>query len=443
MQTQIHPALQGKPGLAEAEAILRSCVHCGFCHAACPTYQLLGDELDSPRGRIYLIKNLLETGGIGASGRQHLDRCLTCRACETACPSGVRYGSLLDIGRVLVEGAAPRGMASRLLRGLIRLVVPRRYLFVPLLRLGQALRPLLPPRLKQRIPRPDTLPPHRAWHLAGPPATRKGAAPPAPGAQPGQAAKTSASSDTHRLDKCPQAPAASKPEAQPEALLLGGCVQTPATPNVNRALQRLLAQLGIPAKLIDIACCGSLDYHLAAPEAAKVQMRKVMAAVAPYPGLPIISTATGCGLTLKAYGEIFQTEPEADEAAAFSRRLVDAAEFLAGRSLRCAPGKVALHLPCTMQHGLNLSSQLQALLAKAGCELLPVQGPRRCCGSAGAYSRLQPQLAAQLRQQTLAALTAPAPDYILTANIGCHLHLAAASPVPVLHWLELLAPLPP
>ena len=301
--------------------------------------------------------------------------------------------------------------------------MPRRHLFTPLLRVGQALRPFLPPSLKQKIP-PLSL--TRAKSSAALASGKAGRVPdgkrPLP-AEPAGAARSAAGG-----------------QAGPDALLLGGCVQTPATPNVNRALQELLAHLGIKAQIIDIACCGSLDYHLAAPEAAKARMRQVMAAVAPYPGLPVISSATGCALTLKDYGEIFKAEPEAREAAAFSRRLVEASEFLAQRPLRCTPCKVAVHTPCTLQHGMQQGSQLEALLAHAGFTVLPVQDSHLCCGSAGAYSLLQPKIAARLRAEKLAALTAPAPEVIVTANIGCHLHLAAASPVPVLHWAELLAP---
>ena len=390
MQTKIHPALAGQPEIEEANEILRSCVHCGFCTATCPTYRLLGDELDGPRGRIYLIKQLLETNTISAASQQHLDRCLTCRACETTCPSGVRYGQLLDTGRELANQRAGRKLSARALRWLLRKLVPNRRLFAPLLRLGQLLRWALPATLKRQVPPRVSCPP-----MEDP-------------------------------DK-------------PDLLLLGGCVQTPATPQVNLALQRLLSRLGIKAKLLDLGCCGSLDYHLAAKEAAMGTMREVMAAASRYPDLPLISSASGCGLTLKEYGHVFRHQPEAAQAQAFSSRVMDAVELLEQHEFSCRPRRVSVHIPCTMQHGLGLLGRVEALLAKAGFTLLPVQDGHLCCGSAGTYSLLQPELATQLRDNKLAALSEQQPEVIVTANIGCQLHLAAGAAVPVQHWLELLA----
>ena len=403
MQTQLADFIRDSHQGQEADAILRSCVHCGFCTATCPTYQLLGDELDGPRGRIYLIKQVLEGQTPSRKTQLHLDRCLTCRSCETTCPSGVGYGRLVDIGRAAVETAVPRPWDERLARRLLRWLVPSRVRFGLFLGLGQLFRPLLPASLKAKVP------PRR---VAGP---------------------------------WPTAP-------RPRTLLaLAGCAQAVATPDTNAAAARVLDRLGI--RLLETpraGCCGALPHHLGAEEEALAMMRRNIDAWWPQVEAgaeAILVTASGCGAMVKDYGALLAQDPVyADKAARIAALARDPSEVLAVELARPEvalpqPGagrKIAFHSPCSLQHGQKLPGLAEGLLTRLGYELTPVADGHLCCGSAGSYSLLQPTLARQLRDNKLASLAAGGPDCIATANVGCQLHLESGTRIPVRHWLELV-----
>ncbi|MDP4599154.1 MAG: glycolate oxidase subunit GlcF [Pseudomonadales bacterium] len=398
MQTNIHPQLARRADIIEADEILRSCVHCGFCTATCPTYQLSSDELDGPRGRIYLIKNLLEDNAIEADSVVHLDRCLTCRACETTCPSGVRYGRLLDIGKGLIaEKQVSSSWLRRLLIPLLRLVVPQPRLFRPLLQMGNLLRPLLPGVIRRHVP--------------------------------------------VLVNKSYVLPAIVA--SAPRVLVLQGCVQKAATPQVNQALAVLLAQQGVAVEFLpEESCCGSLDYHLAAHDAARSRMRRLIDQL--YPRLSevqaVVSTASGCGVTLKEYTEIFADDPiYLAKAHQLHAKLRDVSELLASFTFSCLPGRVAFHSPCTLQHGQKINGVVEDILRRAGFALCAVQDAHLCCGSAGTYSLLQADISQTLLANKVTRLQAEQPDVIATANIGCQLHLQSGAAVPVVHWVELLA----
>jgi len=403
MQTALLDSLCEAPLKQEAEAILRTCVHCGFCAATCPTYQLLGDELDSPRGRIYLIKQVLE--GAAASGRTqlHLDRCLTCRACETTCPSGVRYGRLLDIGRSLVEQRVRRPAHQRLLRRILRAVIPYERRLVPGLRLLQTLRAFLPSALRRSIPPRQTPKP---W-------------------------PDSAHART--------------------MLALGGCVQPAIMPNIDAAAARVLDRLGIRfVRAPDSGCCGALSYHLGAHEEGLAFARRNIDAWWPQveAGAEAIAiTASGCGTMVKEYGHLLRDDPTyATRAARISAMTLDISEVLAKEDCtqlvvpHAKGALIAFHSPCSLQHGQGLVGVVESLLSEAGFELAPVPDAHLCCGSAGTYSILEPKLSRQLLQNKLAALESGKPSVIGTANIGCLMHLQSRAAVPVKHWIELLDP---
>ena len=400
MQTQLNTEFLDTPAGREADAILRSCVHCGFCTATCPTYQLLGDELDGPRGRIYLIKQMLEDKAVSRETQLHLDRCLTCRSCETTCPSGVRYGRLVDIGRNAIEQRVTRPFGERLLRRGLRFIVPYANRFGLLLRIGQALRAFLPTGLQRKLPAAQVA---GAW-----PATRH----------------------TRRM------------------LVLEGCAQKGATPRTNAATARVLDRLGISlVRAANAGCCGALSQHLSAEREALDFMRRNIDAWWPYveAGVEaIVSTASGCGVMIKEYGHALQHDPGyADKAlriAALARDLsevipADAAQKLGMSGIN---QRIAFHAPCTLQHGQQLHGHVEALLSRIGYILLPVSDSHLCCGSAGTYSVLQSELATRLRDDKLTALTRESPSLIATANVGCQLHLATAAGIPVVHWIELL-----
>ncbi|MBU1191163.1 MAG: glycolate oxidase subunit GlcF [Gammaproteobacteria bacterium] len=400
MQTTLTAAVLSTPEGQEADAILRSCVHCGFCTATCPTYQLLGDELDGPRGRIYLIKQMLEGQPVTRDTQIHLDRCLTCRACETTCPSGVRYGRLADIGRGIAEQRVARPLTERVFRRLLRGVLPHPNRFGSLLRLGQHVRPLLPKSLRTKIPPPQAV---GEWPTA---------------------------QHTRRM------------------LVLAGCAQSSTTPNTNAAAARVLDRLGISLITAPTAgCCGALSHHLSAETEALNFMRRNIDAWWPYieQGIEtIVMTASGCGVMVKEYGPLLAHDPGyADKAARISALTRDLSEVLAAEDLTKLGNfgknrRIAVHAPCTLQHGQNLPGAVEGLLTNLGFELTEVRDSHLCCGSAGSYSLLQPKLSQQLRDNKLDALQSGKPELIVTANVGCQLHLASGSEVPVRHWIELL-----
>ena len=406
MQTHLADFIRDTPEGQTAERILRSCVHCGFCLATCPTYQLLGDELDSPRGRIYLIKQMLEGAPVTAKTQLHLDRCLTCRACETTCPSGVEYGKLVDIGRAVVEQKVGRGVADRVQRKALRTLLPKPALFASLFKLGQLFRPWLPAALKAQVP------------LSG-----------VAGAWPA-------------------------PRHARQMLVLQGCVQPSLEPDINAASARVLDRLGISLIVAPQAgCCGALAYHLNAQDEALMAMRRNIDAWAPYleQGVEaIVMTASGCGVTVREYGHYLRHDPAyADAAARVSAVTHDLSEILNAEqaalkqlmpsaSPHLAKTKVAVHTPCTLQHGQKINGLLETILTVAGFEVVDAPERHVCCGSAGTYSILQPELSQRLMKNKVAALESNRPECIVTANIGCLLQLRGGTQKPVSHWIALI-----
>jgi len=400
MQTRLNTEFRTTPTGRIADKVIRSCVHCGFCNATCPTYQLLGDELDGPRGRIYQIKQVLEGAPATASLQTHLDRCLTCRACETTCPSGVEYHKLLDIGRERVEQDVPRPLPQRLQRKLIQFVFSKSSHIKPLLALGRLARPLLPRMLKKRIPV------HRKL----------------PAFTPG----------THTR----------------QMLLLDGCVQPAAAPHINGFAIRLFDRLGIELKTIaGSGCCGALHFHLGDAEQARQSARQNIDAWWPYieqGAEAIISTATGCTPMLKEYALLLADDPEyAQRAGRMADMTRDLSEVVRDENLDALKPvkgrRIAFHSPCTLQHGQQLDGVVEDILTRAGFTLTPIRDKHLCCGSAGTYSILQPEISRQLTRNKLDALQEKQPELIATANIGCLLQLQAGADVEVVHWVELLA----
>lgn len=403
MQTNLADFIRHTPEGQAADRILRSCVHCGFCLATCPTYQLLGDELDSPRGRIYLIKQMLEGAPVTAKTQGHLDRCLTCRSCETTCPSGVQYGQLLDIGRGMAEQKIGRSLPARLQRKLLRLVLQQPAIFSPLFKFGQRLRPWLPAQLKAKLPLPG---------VAGPwPAPRHAR----------------------------------------KMLVLAGCVQPTLAPQINAASARVLDRLGISLMIAPQAgCCGALAYHLDAQTEGLAAMRRNIDAWLPYleQGVEaIVMTASGCGVTVREYGRYFENDPAyAEKAARIAAKTRDLSEIISAEqvALRAlfssdrTKTKVAVHTPCTLQHGQKLHGLLEVILTAAGFEIADAPERHLCCGSAGTYAILQPVLSQQLLHNKIAALETNQPEHIVTANIGCMLQLQSGTQKPVSHWIELI-----
>jgi glycolate oxidase iron-sulfur subunit len=411
MQTNLADFIRDTHDGQEADAILRNCVHCGFCTATCPTYQLLGDELDGPRGRIYLIKQVLEGKPATAATQSHLDRCLTCRNCESTCPSGVQYGRLVDIGRKVVEQQVPRPLAQRVTRTALKELLPRKWLFRPAMKVGQMVRPLLPQALKNKVP-----PPQEA------------------GAWPTRA-------HARRM------------------LLLDGCVQPSMSPNINSATARVLDALGVqlfvPPKT---GCCGAIRYHMNDQDGGLDDMRRNIDAWWPYiegkdgegkDGIKaeaIVMNASGCGVTVKEYGHLLQHDHAyAEKARRISHMTRDISEILSGfeaplqEKLKGVVGKrVAYHPPCTLQHGQQIRGKVESILRAAGVDVQLCADSHLCCGSAGTYSLLQPELSYRLRDNKLNNLAAVDPDLIVTGNIGCVTHLQSGTQTPVRHWIELL-----
>jgi glycolate oxidase iron-sulfur subunit len=402
MQTNLIDLYKDTAEGREAESILRACVHCGFCTATCPTYQLLGNELDSPRGRIYLIKEMLEGAPVTAKTQLHLDRCLTCRSCETTCPSGVQYGRLVDIGRAIAEQQAGRSLWQHMQRGLLRAVLPRPTLFNFLLGLGRLSRPMLPGFIAKSIP--------VATAAKARPVTRHARS----------------------------------------MLVLEGCVQPGLAPATNAAAARVLDRLGISLLSAEQAgCCGAVSYHLNAHADGLDYMRRNIDAWWPYleqGAEVVVMTASGCGAMVKEYGHLLRHDAAyAEKAAKISALTRDLSEILAAekdgllRLLKpAARGKVAFHSPCTLQHGQKIVGVIEALLGKAGYELTPVADKHLCCGSAGTYSILQKELSQQLLRNKLGALQSGKPAQIVSANIGCQSHLQSGTEMPVRHWIELI-----
>lgn len=399
MQTNLAPVYVGTAEGQEAEAILRKCVHCGFCTATCPTYQLLGDELDGPRGRIYQIKALFEGEAATLEVQTHLDRCLTCRACETTCPSGVDYGRLADLGRKVVEDQVQRPLSQRVFRQILLRVIPNRPLFSVLLRLGQWFRPLLPGALKKKIPASV---PAGQWPAAV--HTRK-------------------------------------------MIVLEACAQPSATPNVNRSAARVLDRLGITLIAVrEAGCCGAVAHHLSDHEKSHQAVKRNIDAWWPLieaGAEAIVVTASGCGVMVKDYGHLLQHDPDyAEKAATISARTKDIAEVFSGLPLETlkvrTPTTLAFHSPCTLQHGQKLNGVTEKILRDLGFELKPVVDSHLCCGSAGTYSILQPELSQRLLKNKVKALEATGAPMIATANVGCQLHLSTGANTPVRHWIEVV-----
>ncbi|MBT5052515.1 MAG: glycolate oxidase subunit GlcF [Gammaproteobacteria bacterium] len=397
MKTNLDPNFLSPGDLARADTILRSCVHCGFCTDGCPTYQLLGDENDSPRGRIYLIKDMFETGQVDAAQITHLDRCLSCRNCETNCPSGVAYTDLLDIARGAIEQQQTRALTSRLGRWLLRR--------------GLALPGLL----------------HAAFGAAR-----------QIGRWPGLAKFLPVQISLSRASRSMVIP---RPTTK-QVLLLAGCVQKAATPNVNLAVEQLLGVSGIKVtRVAKESCCGALNYHLGDHAAGLADMRRLLHTLAEAgpDGVPIVSSASGCGVTLKDYPSHFPVgDPDHELASRIASRIVDVVELFDDHSINAAPIRVAVHTPCTLSSGQQLGTNVVDVLTRAGIDVTATGPQLACCGSAGTYSVLQPKLATALQAKMITALTTHAPEAIVTANIGCQMHLGAGTKVPVLHWAELL-----
>ena len=405
MQTTLSPEYANTSDGKAAEAIVRNCVHCGFCTATCPTYQLLGDELDGPRGRIYLIKQVLEGAEPTRKTQQHLDRCLTCRNCESTCPSGVEYGHLIDIGRKLVDAKVPRPAGEEAMRWALKEGLNSPF-FAPAMKLGQAVRGFLPDALKAKVPQ----------------ARNAGALP-------------------------------TRNHAR-KVLMLAGCVQPSMSPNINSATARVLDACGIQTIVEPLAgCCGGVKFHLNDQDAAIVQIKNNIDAWWPHVANgveAIVMNASGCGVTVKDYGHLLREDGAyAQRAKRISELTKDLSELLpellSALKERIAPqkaqaqGLMAFHPPCTLQHGQQLKGGVEMHLNALGFQLQVAHNEAHlCCGSAGTYSVLQPVIATQLRDRKLGHLQDLQPQAILSANIGCITHLQSGTQVPVRHWIEMV-----
>ncbi len=398
MQTTLAEFVKSREEKGELEAILRSCVHCGFCNATCPTYLLSGNELEGPRGRIYLLKQMLEGEPVGKATQQHLDHCLSCGACETTCPSGVNYGRLLDLGREMVDEQVPLSFFRQIIRGLMLGIFPYKRRFNGLLVFARVFRFCLPATLKNRVrPKKSVKPWPQRLH-----------------------------------DR--------------RVLVLPGCVQPALSPEIDVAAAHVLDKLGISLIAVDDSpCCGALNYHLSAHEKAKQLARNNIDVCWPYleDGVEaIIMTSSGCGVMLKDYASLLQYESEyAEKARLFSNKVKDISEILVREDLAVFDGenkRIAFQSPCTLQHGLKLNGVVEGILQRCAYVLVPVRDGHLCCGSAGVYSLLQPAISAQLKHNKLGALQQQQPSLIATSNIGCLMHLQDAAELEVMHWLVLL-----
>ena len=396
METHLADWIKGTADGDDADAILRACVHCGFCNATCPTYQVRGDELDGPRGRIYQIKQVLEGVQPTQSTQLHLDRCLTCLNCETTCPSGVRYGRLVDIGRAIVDQRVSRGPFDAFHRAALRFALTRHWIFDTAVLLGR----MFPAPLRKKLA------PRRA-----------------PGATPQR---------THGQ----------------KVILLNGCVQPALMPSIDAATSRVLDAFGIQTVVAtNSGCCGAIDYHLDAHEAAREKCRRNIDAWWPLieaGAEAIVINASGCGALLKDYAHVLRDDPvyleKAKRVAAMTR---DLSEFLAPfvtdltrKFAASSKERIAFHPPCTLQHAQKIRGVVESILVAAGAELVPFADSHLCCGSAGTYSILQPALSQELRARKLQNLEQNRPDEILSANIGCLSHLDTGTGIPVRHWIE-------
>ena len=400
MQTNLADFIKDTAEGQEADAILRSCVHCGFCTATCPTYQLLGDELDGPRGRIYLIKQVLEGKAATEKTQMHLDRCLTCRNCESTCPSGVQYGRLVDIGRGIVEKQVKRPLAQQLVRTALKEILPRKSVFTPAMKMGQLVRPLLPGVLKNKVPQAR---PAGVWP--------------------------------------------SRSHAR-QMLLLDGCVQPAMSPNINAATARVLDALEVQLIVAPKAgCCGAIRHHLNDQDGALDDMRRNIDAWWPYVEAgaeAIVMTASGCGVTVKEYGHLLAHDTAyAARAARISELTKDLSEIMPAFEQQLAAKvkvkkRIAYHPPCTLQHGQQIRGKVEGVLRAVGVDVTLCADSHLCCGSAGTYSVLQPELSYQLRDNKLKNLEATQADEIVSANIGCLTHLQSGTDTPVRHWIELI-----
>ncbi len=410
MRTNFRQDQLADPHLRASEASLRACVHCGFCTATCPTYVLLGDERDSPRGRIALIQNMLETGAAPTPETVlHIDRCLSCLGCRTTCPSNVDYSVLVDTARVHIENHYRRPFAERAYRASVLLVLTRPKLFSPALTLGRIAAPLarlLPGKLgalAKKIP-----------------------------------ARKILNAEQKRSAPVPQSPKRS-------IALLPGCVQRALAPEIDLAAARVLASQGDAAKaLSQSGCCGALAFHMGKADEAKALARAMMRAVEQGAANAdaILNTASGCAAFLKEYPKLFLGEPEESRAIEFAAKVRDFSELVEPDALRSVRGglRVAYHPPCSLQHGQKLKGQAEAALRSLGFTLMPFAEEHLCCGSAGSYSLLQPEISGELRARKRAAINASGAQIIVSGNIGCLTQLSGieTESLPALHLAELL-----
>ncbi len=399
MQTKLTGTYNNIPEAQELKSILQACVHCGFCNAVCPTYQIQGDELDGPRGRIYLLKKMLEGENVSRQTQQHLDRCLSCLACETICPSGVKYGRLKDISQPILEQKVSRPVLQKLVRYLINQMLPYQNRFLWLMTLARLVKPVLPASLQQKIP------------------------------------------DKQAIGNWPD------PVHNRKMIILTGCVQPTLAPEIDLATAKVLDKCSISLLKIDSAsCCGALSYHLSDHQRALDFARINIDACWPHieQGIEaIVSTASGCGVMFKDYGRILRNDPNyAEKAAKFSELVRDISEIIVDENLsifsKSNRPEIAFQASCTLQHGLKITGTVETILERVGYRLVNVADQHLCCGSAGVYSILQPQLSSQLLENKLEALQRHSPEIIATANIGCLMHLQAKSQISVVHWVLLL-----